>query len=568
MRETFFALLFMGCNGSDKNITTTNAFPEAIITSHSDGAEIPEGIPVLFMGSVSDTNNQVGELLVTWYADTNILCPEAPPEVDGTTLCEEAVGAGVSIITLAVRDSDNARADASISIDVVETDAPEAQIISPTSNASFYANEMILFEGLLSDGEDSATELLAHWSSSIDGVLTAVDATPNSDGEITGYGTLTAGQHVIELHVEDSSGKTNKDTLLIEVYSENSSPTCEILQPSAGSEGAEGSMVSFLGQVDDVDIPNSELAVVWTSDKDGQIGSSIPDESGQVTFPYDGLSLNAHVISMTVTDDHGERCVANLVYTVSSANSSPVISSLHVNPSTIYTDDIIQATISAMDNDGDPLSYRFDWFVDAGAGFVNVQSSSGLNQDSLDGLSFFERGHSVYVTATVSDGNTAVSQSSSVLVVQNSPPSAFNVLITPASPVAGVDDLECVAQGSDADGDTVSFLYAWELDGNSTSYVSAIIPAADISNGEVWECIVTPFDGANIGTTSSAIVTVGANTEGATGSGWCSAAGAGVDPAGNQFTLCLSEVGVAGEETTDSSAYTLQPGAIFVFSPE
>ena len=567
-RAIFLWLLSVGCTGSDKNIMTTNAFPEAIITSHSDGAEILEGIPVLFTGSVSDTNNQVGELLVTWYADTEVLCPEAPPEADASTRCEEAVGAGVSTITLAVRDPDYARADASISIAVVETDVPSAQIISPTSGANFSADELILFEGLLSDGEDSPDTLLAYWSSSIDGELTMVDATPNSYGEITGYGALSVGQHVIELHVEDSSGKTNKDSLLIEVDPENSAPTCEILQPTTGAGGAEGELISFLGQVNDVDVANSELAVVWTSDKDGELGNSIPDMSGMVTFPYDGLSVNTHVVSMTVADDHGEQCVANVIYTVSIANNAPVISALSLTPSTLYTDDILQATVSATDTDLDPLSYQLDWFVDAGSGFSNVQSSSGANNDSLDGVSFFERGDSVYVNATVSDGHTTVSQASSVLVVQNTAPTAFNVVISPVSPVAGVDDLECIAQGSDADGDTVTLSYAWEVDGNSTAHTAAVISAADISDGEVWECIVTPFDGTDLGVTSSASVTVGANMAGATGLGWCAAAGAGVDPAGNQFTLCLAEVGIAGEATTDNASYTLQPGSIFVFSPE
>ena len=80
----------------------------------------------------------------------------------------------------------------------------------------------------------------------------------------------------------------------------------------------------------------------------------------------------------------------------------------------------------------------------------------------------------------MSDGTTTVSQSSSVMIVQNTVPSAFNVLITPSSPMAGIDDLECIAQGSDADGDTVSFSYVWEVDGNSTSYTSSVISAADI----------------------------------------------------------------------------------------
>ena len=63
-------VLALACTGSDKNITTTNQAPEADITSHSDGEQIPEGVMVLFTGSVSDTNHALEDLLVTWYAGT------------------------------------------------------------------------------------------------------------------------------------------------------------------------------------------------------------------------------------------------------------------------------------------------------------------------------------------------------------------------------------------------------------------------------------------------------------------------------------------------------------------
>ena len=94
-------LLTLACTGGDKNITTTNQAPEASITSHQDGAEILEGVTTLFTGSVSDTNNSLDELLVTWYADTEIICPEAAPEVDATTRCEATLSEGVESITLA-----------------------------------------------------------------------------------------------------------------------------------------------------------------------------------------------------------------------------------------------------------------------------------------------------------------------------------------------------------------------------------------------------------------------------------------------------------------------------------
>ncbi len=72
-------LLTLACTGSDKNITTTNKAPEAAITSHQDGDGISEGVTVLFTGAVSDSDDSLENLLVTWYAGSEILCPETLP---------------------------------------------------------------------------------------------------------------------------------------------------------------------------------------------------------------------------------------------------------------------------------------------------------------------------------------------------------------------------------------------------------------------------------------------------------------------------------------------------------
>ena len=68
-------LVLIGCTGTDKNVTTTNQAPEASITSHFDGAVLPEGETILFTGAVSDSNHSLDDLLVSWYAGTDVLCP-------------------------------------------------------------------------------------------------------------------------------------------------------------------------------------------------------------------------------------------------------------------------------------------------------------------------------------------------------------------------------------------------------------------------------------------------------------------------------------------------------------
>jgi hypothetical protein len=63
-------------------------------------------------------------------------------------------------------------------------------------------------------------------------------------------------------------------------------------------------------------------------------------------------------------------------------------------------------------------------------------------------------------------------------------------------------------------------------------------------------------------------VVIGSNVAGATGSSLCASAGEGSDAMGYQSSFCLSEIGVVGQQATDPVNYTLQLGAMYVFTPE
>ena len=144
--------------------------------------------------------------------------------------------------------------------------------------------------------------ILRHWSAlgpqNLDGALH--DATPNSNGEFSGSGYLSAGEHFLTLSTEDTNGKIGTDTVTVMVGPPNSAPLCNIVSPQDGAAGPESDSVRFEGTTSDVDIPSNELTVDWSSDKDGAIGTSTPNSSGEIAFVYDALSVNTH----TINDGH------------------------------------------------------------------------------------------------------------------------------------------------------------------------------------------------------------------------------------------------------------------------
>ena len=44
-----------------------------------------------------------------------------------------------------------------------------------------------------------------------------VDTEVDSSGMVVGYGYLSEGEHAIELHVEDTTSKTSRETVIVDV---------------------------------------------------------------------------------------------------------------------------------------------------------------------------------------------------------------------------------------------------------------------------------------------------------------------------------------------------------------
>jgi hypothetical protein len=213
--------------------------------------------------------------------------------------------------------------------------------------------------------------------------------------------------------------------------------------------------------------------------------------------PWDGSDTGA-----TVTTD-----------TATVLNSPPSITSISLSPSSPGTDDTITAAVGTSDADGDSVSVGYAWYV--GGALVGATGST------LSGALYFDRGDSVYAVATPSDGvDTGSPVTSSTLTVVNSAPSTPGISITPSGATES-DDLICSidSASTDADGDSISLLFTWTVDGASTSgattttYPGDTIPSSLTASGDSWTCTVTPSDGTDTGGSATATVSI---------SGWSS----------------------------------------------
>ena len=171
----------------------------------------------------------------------------------------------------------------------LEGSPPTGQILSPLSNMLYYSDQPIQFSALVSDIEDSPTELRLYWESSTDGILPLNDQS-DANGSFEDDAFLSEGEHLISLRVEDSHGMTHVDTTNITVGEANSPPSLSLYSPENGALYSLGDAIDFEAYVSDAQEPASLLSLSWISDIDGEFATQGADSSGSISFSNAFLS--------------------------------------------------------------------------------------------------------------------------------------------------------------------------------------------------------------------------------------------------------------------------------------
>lgn len=227
-----------------------------------------------------------------------------------------------------------------------------------------------------------------------------------------------------------------------------------------------------------------------------------------VLLPTDTSTLGSDdfdvgdTISVIASACDSESCGVGVPSTATATvvNSPPEVVSVSLSPTSgVTTNEMVTATVASFDADDEPIAVSYQWMVN---GIAVGQSTS-----TLDGTTYFEKNDTVRVSVTPTDGSDeGLAVVSDPVSVVNTPPTAPVVEVSPTRPVEGEDKLRCTVQtdSSDADGDAVSYTYAWSVDGADAGNSSSTVSKASTQQGETWECAVTPSDGEEDGMSGTA----------------------------------------------------------------
>ncbi|NOY81891.1 MAG: hypothetical protein GXP31_12920 [Kiritimatiellaeota bacterium] len=205
---------------------------------------------------------------------------------------------------------------------------------------------------------------------------------------------------------------------------------------------------------------------------------------------------------VTVSDAYGASAPVVASAPVTIGNEAPTEPVVTVTPTVPVIGGTLTCTASgATDPNGDTVTYIYRWQNDGGAG---VWSDSGDTDPTVGPLARDGWAWRCIVQATDGDLTSSEVVSTPVTVTGHAPTAPAAVRVAPTEP--GVtDDLVCTASGStDADNDTISYVFLWYRNGVPTGLTgttavdgdtwTSTLSADFTGDGETWSCAVYARD--------------------------------------------------------------------------
>jgi len=174
---------------------------------------------------------------------------------------------------------------------VASAPSPMAHIVQPPTGATFFDGDPITLQATAVDADGSDLGAGVTWTSSVQGLL-GTGATLTTP--------LSVGSHTVTASVTGNAGTQAMDRVTVTVRpppAADTEPLVAITAPADAAVVLAGSPVTFSGTANDLEDGPLGARLVWTSDRDGTLGTG-----ASITK---ALSPGPHRITAAVTDTGG-----------------------------------------------------------------------------------------------------------------------------------------------------------------------------------------------------------------------------------------------------------------------
>ena len=367
--------------------------------------------------------------------------------------------------------------------------APTLTLDKPVQSGEYTTTVNV--SGFAADVEDAGDTLTMTFSDSVDGEVGT--ATVGANGIFDTTVELSGGGHTFTATVTDTDGKSTSVNVVINVTpSDDIAPVIDSLAFDPADPHTSETL-SAVATTSDADGDEVTLTYAWTESTTGATaeGESITGiERGQIW-------------TVVATANDGILDSEPMTATVEVTNSPPLTDAVVVNPSSGTVDDTFFCEAQeVVDPEGDAFTVSYRWSIDG----VEIATGDTLTPELSAGL--VTKHANLVCEAILDDGDQNV-VASEIVDVQNRAPDVPTVTVSPEPPGAS-DDLTCSATSADADGDVLTYTYAWWVDGVESGYTDATVPASATERDQTWTCTVSADDGDGGVSTGEATVTIDA----------------------------------------------------------
>jgi len=228
--------------------------------------------------------------------------------------------------------------------------------------------------------------------------------------------------------------------------------------------------------------------------------------------------VETYTFSLVVNDGNVDSLFDSVVISVMPENTPPELSTGNLTPVSGFASTSFLYSVNYTDADNDPptsVTVTIDGGVPQDMTVQSGQdgdfSNGEIYEHSVLGTDLGVGDHTFQFAAedNFNDATGDTGMHSGPIIV-NSPPTAPEVNITPELPFT-IDDLVCeiTVPGTDPDGDTITYSYAWyKDDALQLSLTTDTVASANTTKGQVWKCVVTPNDGVDNGPAGEDEVTI------------------------------------------------------------
>lgn len=470
MRTLLPLLVLAACDGSSDKPADETGVPAPNQAPGAPVVELSPAVPttvddlrVVVLADAADPDGDAVTYRYVWFRNGALVEDQVGDTVPADVTAKGDTWRVVVVATDGSFDGTPAEAEAT-----VINSAPAATVaVTP---ASPLTDDALVADAYAEDADGDTVTFTYVWS--VDGVDAGYSG-PSIAAEATTRGETW------RVTVTPDDGEEQGEPVSFDVTVGNSPPALAsvTLEPAEVRAGIEVACVPS-GWADADGDPEG-YSYAWTRNG-GYVGGTAT-LSGSVA----GDTLACTVTPNDGTDDGAP--VSSATTTVQ--NTVPTIDGAVLSTTSPREADTLSVTVTgAYDIDGDDISYAYAWYVGG------VWAGDG---ETLDGASF-DRGDSVYVEVTPSDlAGVGATVTSDVATVANSAPVALSVSLSPST-VHTDDTLTAAVVTEDADGDAISFTYAWYVDGTLAGSGSTL-DGASFDKGDTVYVEVTPDDGSDAG---------------------------------------------------------------------